>query len=179
MKNYPAGKEAPEKAAEVPSPECAETLPAKKKKNIFKLPCGWLFILCCLALTAMTVYIVLKECFGIDLYYMSPLPRFKCPFHHFTGYYCPGCGGTRAVLNLLHGKILTSVMYHPFPLFALALMLNFFVRYIFAYLVPDNSKIHLKPARYRVIYAVITVVIFVGHFALRNILLFYGIDTLP
>ena len=36
-----------------------------------------------------------------------------CIFHGMTGYYCPGCGGTRAVAALLHGKILTSLYYHP------------------------------------------------------------------
>ena len=32
-----------------------------------------------------------------------------CALHRMTGYYCPGCGGTRAVMALFHGKILTSL----------------------------------------------------------------------
>ena len=28
-----------------------------------------------------------------------------CPLHAYTGYYCPGCGGTRATFALLHGQI--------------------------------------------------------------------------
>ena len=36
-----------------------------------------------------------------------------CALHRMTGYYCPGCGGTRAVMALFHGKILTSLYYHP------------------------------------------------------------------
>ena len=36
-----------------------------------------------------------------------------CLFHTLTGFYCPGCGGTRAAAALLHGKILTAVLLHP------------------------------------------------------------------
>ena len=41
------------------------------------------------------------------------LPRGGCTLHNLTGYYCPGCGGTRAVYALLHGHILCSLFYHP------------------------------------------------------------------
>ncbi len=41
-----------------------------------------------------------------------------CLFHRLTGLYCPGCGGTRAVLLLLHGHPLRSFVYHPFVLYA-------------------------------------------------------------
>ncbi len=35
------------------------------------------------------------------------LPR--CMFHELTGLHCPGCGGTRSVWCLLHGKWLLCV----------------------------------------------------------------------
>lgn len=38
---------------------------------------------------------------------------FPCLFRTFTGLYCPGCGGTRAVSALLHGHVLQSFYYHP------------------------------------------------------------------
>lgn len=40
-----------------------------------------------------------------------------CLFRFFTGLYCPGCGGTRAVKALLSGKILRSLYFHPFVLY--------------------------------------------------------------
>lgn len=41
----------------------------------------------------------------------------KCVFFEKTGLYCPGCGGTRAVISLLRGNIVLSFLYHPFVIF--------------------------------------------------------------
>ena len=38
--------------------------------------------------------------------------RIPCLFHELTGFYCPGCGGTRAVLALLAGHPVLSFLYH-------------------------------------------------------------------
>lgn len=40
-----------------------------------------------------------------------------CLFRAFTGLYCPGCGGTRALRYLLHGQIGLSLRYHPLVLY--------------------------------------------------------------
>lgn len=40
-----------------------------------------------------------------------------CILHHFTGLYCPGCGGTRAFIALAHGQFLKSLYYHPLVLY--------------------------------------------------------------
>lgn len=48
-----------------------------------------------------------------------------CLFHLITGYYCPGCGGTRAVRALLHGNILRSLYYHPAVPYGAAIYLYF------------------------------------------------------
>lgn len=63
---------------------------------------GWI----CIAIGAIV--------FG--LYRAGVLPTIHmapCMIHAMTGYYCPGCGGTRATYALLHGKIITSLYYHP------------------------------------------------------------------
>lgn len=51
------------------------------------------------------------------LYWMFHMP---CIFHLLTGWYCPGCGGTRAVKYLLQGKLLLSFQYHPLVLYMAA-----------------------------------------------------------
>ncbi|MDO4267257.1 MAG: DUF2752 domain-containing protein [Eubacteriales bacterium] len=41
------------------------------------------------------------------------LLHMPCLFRLFTGLYCLGCGGTRAVKSLLAGRLLESFRYHP------------------------------------------------------------------
>ncbi len=43
---------------------------------------------------------------------MSP-----CLFHAVTGYYCPGCGGTRAFEYMASGQFFKSLYYHPIVLY--------------------------------------------------------------
>ena len=35
--------------------------------------------------------------------------RWVCPIFHVTGWYCPGCGGTRAALHLIQGRPIESL----------------------------------------------------------------------
>lgn len=66
-------------------------------------------------------YIILKKVFHIDLIdYAKP-----CMFHAITGFYCPGCGGTRAIFALVRGKFLTSLYYHPLVAYMVVLGIAF------------------------------------------------------
>lgn len=37
----------------------------------------------------------------------------QCVFHKVTGFYCPGCGGTRAVIAMLKFDFITAFRYNP------------------------------------------------------------------
>lgn len=37
-----------------------------------------------------------------------------CPFHRLTGWYCPGCGGQRALHELLRGHFAAAFRFNPF-----------------------------------------------------------------
>ena len=69
---------------------------------------------------------------GVLLYlyykYLIPiLPNDSCVLYKVFGIYCPGCGGTRAVTELLHGSILKSLWYHPVVGYAVFLFSGFMV----------------------------------------------------
>lgn len=36
-----------------------------------------------------------------------------CMFHTLTGLHCPGCGSTRALHALIHGRVVAAVGYNP------------------------------------------------------------------
>ncbi len=50
---------------------------------------------------------------GLLFLYRHPPEQFefypRCLFFHLTGFYCPGCGNTRALYALLHGNLLQSL----------------------------------------------------------------------
>ncbi|MCB1094172.1 MAG: DUF2752 domain-containing protein [Verrucomicrobiae bacterium] len=43
-----------------------------------------------------------------------------CRFKEVTGYHCPGCGGTRSVHALLHGRVGMAFYYNPLFIAGLA-----------------------------------------------------------
>lgn len=55
-----------------------------------------------------------------------------CVWDRMFGIYCPGCGGTRAVRALLHGRIFKSLWYHPLVPYTVAVFGSFMVSQAFA-----------------------------------------------
>ena len=45
-----------------------------------------------------------------------------CPFHALTGWWCPGCGMTRATHHVLHGDIVGALRFNLLLPFVLALI---------------------------------------------------------
>ena len=57
---------------------------------------------------------------GICLYALFLYPLVQdvgCVFLRMTGFYCPGCGGTRAVIALVHGHFVQALWYHPLVMY--------------------------------------------------------------
>lgn len=72
---------------------------------------GWILIVITIA------YRMIVTVTGLNLLAYNP----PCAFHMLTGFYCPGCGGTRAVIAFSHGQIVRSFLLHPFVPYVLIL----------------------------------------------------------
>lgn len=77
------------------------------------------------ALAAMAVGALLYVCFGINILYDVKVP---CAFKKVTGLYCPGCGGTRAVRQLLKGHLWQSFIDYPPVIYGVVVYGEFMVR---------------------------------------------------
>ena len=98
-----------------------------------------------------------------------------CVMLRATGFYCPGCGGTRSVVALLRGNLIQSVLYHPAVLYGVVLFLAYFVSQTLMRLTKGRVKgLPMKPYYLYILLGIIAV-----NFIVRNVLLvFWGIATL-
>ncbi len=53
----------------------------------------------------------------------------RCPIHALTGLYCPGCGTTRALHQLLHGNLLAALRLNPLLLVLLPILAYSFLSF--------------------------------------------------
>ena len=101
---------------------------------------------------------------------------FPCLFHLFTGLYCPGCGGTRAAIHLLHGHIAASFQYHPFVLYAVAAL---FCVLVIRIVEKSRHKLYLQTKHYSVLLYTGLGIVVVNCLIKNYYLIARGIDLLP
>ena len=119
----------------------------------------------------VALVIVYMRYFHIELYSAS-----ECYMYRMTGYYCPGCGGTRACIAFLHGHFLRSLLYHPVVPYTAVVYLIFMVSHSIELLSKGNFAIGL---RYRDNYIKFAGIIILVQWILRNFLKWkWGIDVL-
>lgn len=125
---------------------------------------GW-----CVAAAVLLVWGI-ERLTGIDFFAFLP----PCMLHALTGYYCPGCGGTRAVIAFLHGELLRSFWYHPFVPYTGILGIWFMISQTIERLSRGRIRIGL---RYREIYIWIALGLIGVNFVVKNAaLVFWGVD---
>lgn len=101
--------------------------------------------------------------------------QIPCMFHVWTGLYCPGCGGTRAVKALLRGRPIISFLYHPLVLYCALVTAVFAVSYLI-YWRTKNQKFQLYLEN-SYVYAGCGII--AANFVVKNyLLLAKGIDVL-
>ena len=99
---------------------------------------------------------------------------FPCFFRSATGLYCPGCGGTRAVVALMHAHPLQSAWYHPLVPYTAVLFGLFMGSHLLEHL--HIGKI--RGLRFRNWYLWAAVGITAANWILKNVLLIFFHVTL-
>lgn len=102
-----------------------------------------------------------------------------CLFRFFTGLYCPGCGGTRAVKALLSGQILRSLYFHPFVLYIVAMAAAETAFWIDGQLRPSAKKTFGFSRRIRRWAIGALTVVLINWIVKNAVLIFFGIAMLP
>lgn len=119
------------------------------------------------ALFMMAVFVLLQQ--------MGILPSMPCLFHEIMHMYCPGCGGTRAGMELLRGHILRSLWCNPSLLIGLILVVSYEAGVIITLIKKNGKRYYIAKG-----WPAYGYVIFVFLFAIfRNVLLLgFQIDML-
>lgn len=108
---------------------------------------------------------VLLHLLGIYIHRFIP----PCFCYKATGYYCPGCGGTRATMALLHGDILLSLRYHPFVVY----IITYFIVFEVSHTLNIATKGKIKGMPFCPLYFYIGIAIILVQWVIKNYLRFY------
>lgn len=121
-----------------------------------------------LLIVGVTGISILTICGCILYYFEIPLMGLFpiCTMYQKYHLYCPGCGGTRAFLALLHGDIVKSFCYHPFVPYTAVIALVF---------IGSNGlyRVGLIKRRFllRAIYFYLAVVIILVQWGVKNVVI--------
>lgn len=117
------------------------------------------------------ISIICIPCLGFMLYffYLKYNIGIPCLFHKITGWYCPGCGLTRAIVSLLQFDFYQAFRYNSFGIILLPFLLVY-VQYqliCWGFQWKDKLTPHIPKA---VTYGLLILVLLYG--VLRNLDLF-------
>ncbi len=99
----------------------------------------------------------------------------ECVFEAATGLYCPGCGGTRAVIALMRGHFIKSFIYHPAVPYAFTVYTVFMVK---MFLVKHFGLKSGKDGRINIFIYIGIGIIFVQWIVKLILLICYGISVI-
>lgn len=91
----------------------------------------------------------------------------NCVFWQMTGFYCPGCGGTRSFIYLIHGDIIKSIVYYPFVPYAVTVGLIFYISQTLRFI----SRGRIKGLHFGNCFIIIGILLIAGNWIIKNLLL--------
>lgn len=137
----------------------------QQKMDLYMYIVGWIF------LGIFLGYLLLSKITGFEITKYEP----PCIFHLLTGYYCPGCGGTRSIILFMQGHFWKSFVYYPLVPYTVGIGGIFMIRQTITF----ATKGKVKPMHMKTAYIMIALGILILNFVIKNICLYYGIDLLP
>jgi hypothetical protein len=112
----------------------------------------------CVCVTAAAV-IIIKRFTGLHVD--------GCLFYSITGFYCPGCGGTRSVIYLFQGKIIKSIEYNAFATYLSLLYIIYMASWSLFYI----TKGKVKGLKFRIEFVYLGIVVLIIQWLIKNLLL--------
>ena len=115
-------------------------------------------------------FVLISAClYGLHVWFVNYTGRYElleCKLKAYTGINCPGCGGTRALTNLLKGKVLTAIYYNAFAVYAAIVYILFFVTQTLHRI----TKGKVAGLKFRMIYLWIAIVILIVQYILKLVI---------
>lgn len=114
--------------------------------------------------------------YGLSLLGWIPLKQLArpCLLHSAFGWYCPGCGGTRAVVAFFQGRFLTSFYDYPMVPYVLGLFFWFMVSHTLRHL----TRGRVQGLRYRDWYLTVALILFFLGWLGKNVFYAFGISLI-
>jgi len=101
--------------------------------------------------------------------YFSPvIGPASCRFLEITGYYCPGCGCTRAVRAFFRGHIFFSLLYNPVVVYCMVM----YILYEGSHLLEILHVPHIKGMKFRYWYIYAGIWLLLGNWIIKNIVMY-------
>jgi hypothetical protein len=92
-----------------------------------------------------------------------------CVFHKCTGLHCPGCGTTRALHALLHGRVWAAFRYNALAVLSLPVFALVFARYTRTVFAPPDAHPARRRHRRPFDWAWAALVLLLAFWVLRNL----------
>lgn len=95
-------------------------------------------------------------------------PIAQCLIYNKTGIYCPGCGCTRAFINMLQGNIIQSLKYNPTVIYSTIVIALYMVSQSIGRIFGIKERKYIM--KYKPIYIYIGIFILIGTCIVKNII---------
>lgn len=134
------------------------------KNKIINTPEDGLYLAGWIILAVSVFLVALKNCIFPELVIIHEMK--PCNIYSLTGFLCPGCGGSRSVAALVHGRFLVCAANFPLVAYSVIMYLWFMVSQTIQRASQNRIRIGL---RWRHSYLWIALGILIAHFVFKNV----------